>query len=35
MPDFVREVDEAGITGEVLRLKAGQRGLSEVLALVP
>ena len=25
MPDFVREVDDAGMTGEVLRLNAGQR----------
>ena len=35
LPDFVREVDETGTTGEVLRLKAEQRELSEVLALVP
>ena len=35
MPDFVREVDDAGMTGEVLRLNAGQRELSEVLALLP
>ena len=34
MPDFVREVDETGTTGEVLRLKAEQRELSDVLALV-
>ena len=35
LPDFVREVDEVGITGELLRLRAKQRELSEVLALVP
>ena len=31
--DFVREFDEAGITGEVLRLKTEQRKLAEVMAL--
>jgi len=35
LPDFVREVDETGATGEVLRLKAEQRELWEVVALVP
>lgn len=35
LPDFVREVDEAGITAKVLQLRAEQRELSEVLALVP
>ncbi len=34
MPEFVGEVDETGITGEVLRLKSEQRELSDVLALV-
>jgi tRNA(adenine34) deaminase len=34
LPDFVREVDETGITGKVLGLKAEHRELSEVLALV-
>jgi hypothetical protein len=35
MPDFVREVDETGTTGEVLRLKAEQCEFSHLLALVP
>jgi len=35
LPDFVREVDETGTTAEVLRLKAEQRELSQVLALLP
>ena len=35
MPDFVREVDETGTTEQVLRLKAEQRELSDLLALVP
>jgi hypothetical protein len=34
LPDFIREVDDAGITGAVLRLKAEQRDLGQVLALV-
>ena len=35
MPGFVREVDETGLSAEVLRLKAEQRETAEVLALVP
>ena len=34
LPDFTREVDGSGKTGEVLRLRAQQRELWEVLALV-
>jgi len=34
LPEFTREVDKSGITAEVLRLKAEQRELSEVEALV-
>lgn len=34
LADFTREVDEAGMTGTVLRLKAEQRDLAQVLALV-
>lgn len=33
IPDFVREADRSGTTGEVLRLKAERRELSDVLAL--
>jgi tRNA(Arg) A34 adenosine deaminase TadA len=34
LPDFVQRDDEAGITTELLRLKAERRELSEALALV-
>jgi hypothetical protein len=34
LPGFVREVDESGATGELLRLKAEHRELSDVLALI-
>ena len=34
-PDCLREVDEVGITGELLRLKAERREISEVLTLIP
>jgi hypothetical protein len=33
MPDFVRQVDGAGLTREVLRLKAERREISNVLTL--
>ena len=33
MPEFVRDVDGNGLTGEVLRLKKERRRLEEVLAL--
>jgi tRNA(adenine34) deaminase len=34
LPGFTREVDESGMTGEVLRLRVERRELSEVLALI-
>ena len=33
MPDFVRDVDGNGLTGQVLRLKEERRGVAEVLGL--
>jgi len=34
MPEFVKDVDGSGLTGEVLRLKAGRRRLADVTSLL-